>query len=103
PRLTSEPFRWDQRVFSIVLKFPSIVVPPNSADEEQKPNPIAPISEVTGGESREIKNMKALLQYVEELATHKMHPGAVVCFDVLTQVQQTAQGQVHQQVLENPQ
>jgi integrator complex subunit 6 len=35
--LTKEPFRWDQRVFSIVLQFPASI-PPDSADFPQIPN-----------------------------------------------------------------
>ena len=53
--LTKEPFRWDQRVFGIVLKLPAVEVPeaPNestfipSADS----SPIDSMCEVTGGMS----------------------------------------------------
>lgn len=54
--LTKEPFRWDQRVFGIVLKLPAVEVPESPAESTFIPtadsSPIDSMCEVTGGRLR---------------------------------------------------
>jgi len=51
--LTKEPFRWDQRVFGIVLKLPAVEMPEPNSDTTFIPSaessPIDSMCEVTGG------------------------------------------------------
>ena len=51
--LTKEPFRWDQRVFGIVLKLPAVEVHEPSTETTFIPSadssPIDSMCEVTGG------------------------------------------------------
>ena len=52
--LTKEPFRWDQRLFSVVLQFPGTPPPPDSHQSFVPPaydSPIDAMCEVTGGKS----------------------------------------------------
>ncbi|KAF0980599.1 hypothetical protein FDP41_013082 [Naegleria fowleri] len=111
-KLTEEPFRWDQRVFSIILQFqavgttlttisPSASVQPSVLNQQQEKqnqqnpltagqtptitdNPIAPISEVTGGLSRTISNMTALLKFMEDLSAVQLsRPSVIVNFEIV--------------------
>ncbi|KAG2393220.1 hypothetical protein C9374_009797 [Naegleria lovaniensis] len=111
-KLTEEPFRWDQRVFSIILQFqavgttlttisPSASIQPSALnqqqqqDKQQNPltagqtptitdNPIAPISEVTGGLSRTFSNMTALLKFMEDLSAVQLaRPSVIVNFEIV--------------------
>lgn len=70
---TIEPFRWDQRVFSIILKF-------NSSNSSET-SPLTPISEVTGGILKEITNLKHLYQYLEEISFKINQLGVIVNFE----------------------
>ncbi|CAH1782053.1 unnamed protein product [Owenia fusiformis] len=81
--LTKEPFRWDQRLFSIVLRFPATV--PNeitggqyipSADSAA----IDAMCEVTGGRSYAVFTQRMLLQTLESMV-QKLHPGVVINFE----------------------
>ena len=53
--LTKEPFRWDQRVFGIVLKIPAVEIPEPQTETTFIPtaetSPIDSMCEVTGGEN----------------------------------------------------
>ncbi|EFC45171.1 predicted protein [Naegleria gruberi] len=106
-KLTEEPFRWDQRVFSIILQFqavgtslttvsPSASLNPSLANQQQQQanltnqtptitdNPIAPISEVTGGLSRTFSNMVSLLKFMDDLSGVQLaRPSVVVNFDIV--------------------
>lgn len=85
-----EPFRWDQRLFSIVLRLGGVsTVSPSFQTEPLT----AAMCEVTGGichsitsvetllgKSHVVTSMKALLQTVEGLV-QKLQPGVVVNFE----------------------
>ncbi|KAN0031375.1 hypothetical protein ACTFIV_005239 [Dictyostelium citrinum] len=85
---TSEPFRWDQRLFSIVLKFGGI------SSNKSLPLPmepaIAPMCDVTGGRCQVATNMKTMIQQVEGLM-QKLQGGVVVSFEPLVNQQQAQQ------------
>ncbi|KAN0045544.1 hypothetical protein ACTA71_005922 [Dictyostelium dimigraforme] len=90
---TSEPFRWDQRLFSIVLKFGGI------SSNKSLPLPmepsIAPMCDVTGGRCQVATNMKTMIQQVEGLM-QKLQGGVVVSFEPLVNQQQQQQQQQQQ-------
>jgi hypothetical protein len=77
-QLTKEPFRWDQRVFSVSLKFPSI---PHSEKVKNEPTLLDPLCEVTGGGSYVVTNLKSLMQCMEDLCFTKMKTGVIVNFE----------------------
>eukprot|EP01132_Coremiostelium_polycephalum_P009276 gene9276-11369_t len=75
---TIEPFRWDQRLFSIVLKFNGI---PSASQIGPHTEPIiAPMCEVTGGKCQIATSMKTMIQQVEGLI-QKLQSGVVVSFE----------------------
>eukprot|EP01112_Ceratiomyxa_fruticulosa_P021136 TRINITY_DN7363_c0_g1_i1.p1 TRINITY_DN7363_c0_g1~~TRINITY_DN7363_c0_g1_i1.p1 ORF type:complete len:826 (-),score=170.60 TRINITY_DN7363_c0_g1_i1:39-2516(-) len=83
--LTMEPFRWDQRLFSIVLKIPGVTttsVPSNINATPPEPL-ISTMCEVTGGRCTVVNSMKQLVSATESLV-QKMNPGVVVSFEPLT-------------------
>ncbi|XP_067122269.1 integrator complex subunit 6 [Centruroides vittatus] len=80
--LTKEPFRWDQRLFSLVLRLtgtppverdPNSVVPPDTS-------PIDAMCEVTGGRSYAITSQRMLMQCLESLV-QKIQGGVVIFFE----------------------
>ncbi|XP_052005025.1 integrator complex subunit 6-like [Xyrauchen texanus] len=80
--LTKEPFRWDQRLFSLVLRIPGHIshdpepiggVPPDTS-------PIRPMCEVTGGRSYSVFSQRMLNQCLESLV-QKIHSGVVINFE----------------------
>ncbi|XP_066542774.1 integrator complex subunit 6 isoform X1 [Hoplias malabaricus] len=80
--LTKEPFRWDQRLFSLVLRIPGNAtlepepmggVPPDSS-------PITPMCEVTGGRSYSVFSQRMLNQCLESLV-QKIQSGVVIHFE----------------------
>lgn len=86
--LTKEPFRWDQRLFSIVLKLPGIGDrAPNAngtllvSDSKYllSESSISVMCEVTGGKCYVVSNQKSLVQSIESL-TQKLHPGVILNF-----------------------
>ncbi len=96
--LTQEPFRWDQRLFSVVLRFGSTA----SVTPSVMPEPLtSAMCEVTGGRKNPfslyflysynyclgkthiVTNMKALLQVIEGLV-QKLQPGVVVNFEPIS-------------------
>ncbi|XP_055297453.1 integrator complex subunit 6 [Sitodiplosis mosellana] len=82
-KLTKEPFRWDQRLFSLVLRMAG-----NKVDERVEgkvphdDSPIERMCEVTGGRSYRIKSQYVLNQCIESLV-QKVQPGVVVQFEQL--------------------
>uniref|UniRef100_A0A1Q3EYN3 Putative dead box rna helicase n=1 Tax=Culex tarsalis TaxID=7177 RepID=A0A1Q3EYN3_CULTA len=82
-KLTKEPFRWDQRLFSLVLRMSG-----NRADERvdgkvpHDDSMIEKMCEVTGGRSYKIRSQYVLNQCIESLV-QKVQPGVVIHFDQL--------------------
>ncbi|KAG8452800.1 hypothetical protein GDO86_004550 [Hymenochirus boettgeri] len=80
--LTKEPFRWDQRLFSLVLCLPGVI----SIEQEQTTtllpdnSSIAPMCEVTGGRSYCIISQRMLNQCLE-LLVQKIQSGVVINFE----------------------
>eukprot|EP01080_Neovahlkampfia_damariscottae_P004695 gene4695-8267_t len=80
-QLTKEPFRWDQRVFSITLKFPSV---PHNEIPKNEATVLDPLCEVTGGFSKIVSNMKGLMQTMEEICISKLKTGVIVNFEPIS-------------------
>lgn len=82
-KLTKEPFRWDQRLFSLVLRMAG-----NRIEERVEgkvphdDSPIEKMCEVTGGRSYKVRSQYVLNQCIESLV-QKVQPGVVVHFDQL--------------------
>uniref|UniRef100_A0A8C6T4C3 Integrator complex subunit 6 like n=1 Tax=Neogobius melanostomus TaxID=47308 RepID=A0A8C6T4C3_9GOBI len=80
--LTKEPFRWDQRLFALVLRLPGASTP----DAEQLgsvPNDesaITQMCEVTGGRSYSVLTQRMLNQCLESLV-QKVQSGVVLNFE----------------------
>lgn len=79
--LTREPFRWDQRLFALVLRLAG--TPAIERDTGLVPNDASPIDvmcEVTGGRSYSITSQRMLLQCVDSLV-QKVQSGVVINFE----------------------
>ena len=76
--LTKEPFRWDQRLFSIILRLPGL----SGSETLQESCHVSAMCEATGGKCYVVNTHKSLVQSVESL-TQKLHPGVVVNFQRL--------------------
>ncbi|KAH8300999.1 hypothetical protein KR044_010147 [Drosophila immigrans] len=80
-KFTKEPFRWDQRLFSLVLRMPG-----NKIDERVEgkvphdDSPIERMCEVTGGRSYRVRSHYVLNQCIESLV-QKVQPGVVLQFE----------------------
>lgn len=80
-KLTKEPFRWDQRLFSLILRMPG-----HKGDERGEgkvphdDSPLERMCEVTGGRSYRVKSQYVLNQCIESLV-QKAQPGVVINFD----------------------
>ncbi|XP_057205270.1 integrator complex subunit 6 isoform X3 [Triplophysa rosa] len=80
--LTKEPFRWDQRLFALVLRLPGLAVP----DGEQlgsvptDESAITQMCEVTGGRSYCVRTQRMLNQCLESLV-QKVLSGVVIHFE----------------------
>uniref|UniRef100_A0A8C1K1X3 Integrator complex subunit 6 n=1 Tax=Cyprinus carpio TaxID=7962 RepID=A0A8C1K1X3_CYPCA len=80
--LTKEPFRWDQRLFALVLRMPGVAVP----DSEQlgsvptDESAITQMCEVTGGRSYCVRTQRMLNQCLESLV-QKVLSGVVIHFE----------------------
>lgn len=78
---TKEPFRWDQRLFSLVLRMPG-----NKIDERVEgkvphdDSPIERMCVVTGGRSYRVRSHHVLNQCIESLV-QKVQPGVVLQFE----------------------
>lgn len=99
-KLTKEPFRWDQRLFSLVLRMAG-----NKMDERVEgkvphdDSPIEKMCEVTGGRSYRVKTQYVLNQCIESLV-QKVQPGVVVHFDALV-TKELKDGEVQDLVFQN--
>ncbi|KAJ3587588.1 hypothetical protein NHX12_011185 [Muraenolepis orangiensis] len=80
--LTKEPFRWDQRLFALVLRLPGAATP----DSEQlgsvptDESAITQMCEVTGGRSYCVRTQRMLNQCLESLV-QKVQSGVVINFE----------------------
>ena len=80
--MTREPFRWDQRLFSLVLRFSG--TPANEKDigghVPTDNSPIDSMCEVTGGRSYSITTHRMLQQCIDSLV-QKIQHGVVINFE----------------------
>lgn len=83
--LTKEPFRWDQRLFALVLRLMG-TVPPTDVNGNNKaaiapdPSPINDMCEVTGGSSYSVSSQRSLMLCLEEIVA-KIQGGVVIHFE----------------------
>ncbi|XP_069068587.1 integrator complex subunit 6-like [Pleurodeles waltl] len=80
--LTKEPFRWDQRLFALVLRLPgaSTVESEQLGSVPMDESAITHMCEVTGGRSYCVKTQRMLNQCLESLA-QKVQSGVVINFE----------------------
>ncbi|XP_068786007.1 integrator complex subunit 6 isoform X4 [Struthio camelus] len=80
--LTKEPFRWDQRLFALVLRLPGITAPESEqiAGVPVDDSAITPMCEVTGGRSYCVCSPRMLNQCLESLV-QKVQSGVVINFE----------------------
>nr|XP_006124954.1 integrator complex subunit 6 isoform X3 [Pelodiscus sinensis] len=80
--LTKEPFRWDQRLFALVLRLPGITTPESEqiAGVPVDDSAITPMCEVTGGRSYCVHSSRMLNQCLESLV-QKVQSGVVINFE----------------------
>lgn len=80
--LTKEPFRWDQRLFALVLRIPgnASVEPEPLGGVPSDDSPITPMCEVTGGRSYSVFSQRMLNQCLESLV-QKIQSGVVINFE----------------------
>ncbi|XP_075229465.1 integrator complex subunit 6 [Lycorma delicatula] len=79
--MTREPFRWDQRLFSLVLRLSG--TPAVDRDTGLVPSDSSPIDamcEVTGGRSYSITSHRMLMQCIDSLV-QKVQSGVVINFE----------------------
>uniref|UniRef100_A0A3P8V124 Integrator complex subunit 6 n=1 Tax=Cynoglossus semilaevis TaxID=244447 RepID=A0A3P8V124_CYNSE len=80
--LTKEPFRWDQRLFALVLRIAgnASVEPEPLGGVPSDDSPITPMCEVTGGRSYSVFSQRMLNQCLESLV-QKIQSGVVINFE----------------------
>eukprot|EP00079_Xenopus_tropicalis_P028813 XP_012823829.1 PREDICTED: integrator complex subunit 6 like isoform X2 [Xenopus tropicalis] len=80
--LTKEPFRWDQRLFALVLRLPgaSSVEPEQVGGVPSDDSAISQMCEVTGGRSYCVRTQRMLNQCLESLV-QKVQSGVVINFE----------------------
>lgn len=84
-KLTKEPFRWDQRLFSLILRMSG-----HKGDERNDTkvphddSPLEKMCEVTGGRSYRIKNQYMLNQCIEGLVTVKCFAFLILTWNYFT-------------------
>ncbi|TRZ02750.1 hypothetical protein DNTS_005429 [Danionella cerebrum] len=80
--LTKEPFRWDQRLFALVLRIPghASLEPDPVGGVPLDCSPITPMCEVTGGRSYSVFSQRMLNQCLESLV-QKIQNGVVIHFE----------------------
>ncbi|XP_072837486.2 integrator complex subunit 6-like isoform X1 [Pogona vitticeps] len=80
--LTKEPFRWDQRLFALVLRLPGApsVEPEQLGSVPTDDSAITQMCEVTGGRSYCVRTQRMLNQCLESLA-QKVQSGVVINFE----------------------
>lgn len=77
--LTKETFRWDYRMYSLVLRFPAFVsnIHGGSSIRSETISPLKRLAEKTGGESFDVYDGRELHQCLDSLVT-KCQPGVVL-------------------------
>ncbi|XP_023364285.1 integrator complex subunit 6-like isoform X2 [Otolemur garnettii] len=80
--LTKEPFRWDQRLFALVLRLPGIAStePEQLGSVSSDESAITQMCEVTGGRSYCVRTQRMLNQCLESLV-QKVQSGVVINFE----------------------
>ncbi|XP_015715812.1 integrator complex subunit 6-like isoform X2 [Coturnix japonica] len=80
--LTKEPFRWDQRLFALVLRLPGAasVEPEQLGSVPTDESAITQMCEVTGGRSYCVRTQRMLNQCLESLV-QKVQSGVVINFE----------------------
>uniref|UniRef100_A0A672P1A2 Integrator complex subunit 6-like n=1 Tax=Sinocyclocheilus grahami TaxID=75366 RepID=A0A672P1A2_SINGR len=80
--LTKEPFRWDQRLFALVLRLPGVSVPDGEhlGSVPTDESAITQMCEVTGGRSYCVRTQRMLNQCLESLV-QKVLSGVVIHFE----------------------
>ncbi|XP_041095790.1 integrator complex subunit 6-like isoform X2 [Polyodon spathula] len=80
--LTKEPFRWDQRLFALVLRLPgaSSLEPEQLGSVPTDESAITQMCEVTGGRSYCVRTQRMLSQCLESLV-QKVQSGVVINFE----------------------
>lgn len=101
-KLTKEPFRWDQRLFSLILRMPG-----HRGDERGEgkvphdDSPLERMCEVTGGRSYRVKSQYVLNQCIESLV-QKAQPGVVINFDpVFKEPKDLKDGEMPEMIFQN--
>ncbi|XP_012934155.1 integrator complex subunit 6-like isoform X1 [Heterocephalus glaber] len=80
--LTKEPFRWDQRLFALVLRLPGVACmePEQLGSVPTDESAITQMCEVTGGRSYCVRTQRMLNQCLESLV-QKIQSGVVINFE----------------------
>ncbi|XP_018410562.1 PREDICTED: integrator complex subunit 6-like [Nanorana parkeri] len=80
--LTKEPFRWDQRLFALVLRLPGVssVEPEQLGSVPSDESAVTQMCEVTGGRSYCVRSQRMLNQCLESLV-QKVQSGVVINFE----------------------
>ncbi|XP_077001338.1 integrator complex subunit 6-like isoform X6 [Tamandua tetradactyla] len=80
--LTKEPFRWDQRLFALVLRLPGVasIEPEQIGSVPTDESAITQMCEVTGGRSYCVRTQRMLNQCLESLV-QKVQSGVVINFE----------------------
>ncbi|XP_031216674.1 integrator complex subunit 6-like isoform X2 [Mastomys coucha] len=80
--LTKEPFRWDQRLFALVLRLPGVAStePEQLGSVPSDESAITQMCEVTGGRSYCVRTQRMLNQCLESLV-QKVQSGVVIHFE----------------------
>ncbi|XP_045328971.1 integrator complex subunit 6-like isoform X8 [Leopardus geoffroyi] len=80
--LTKEPFRWDQRLFALVLRLPGLAStePEHLGSVPTDESAITQMCEVTGGRSYCVRTQRMLNQCLESLV-QKIQSGVVINFE----------------------
>lgn len=101
-KLTKEPFRWDQRLFSLILRMSG-----HKCDERTEgkvphdDSPLEKMCEVTGGRSYKIRSQYVLNQCIESLV-QKALPGVVINFDpVFKEQKDIKEGEIPEIIFQN--
>lgn len=81
--LTTEMYRWDQRLFSLNIRIPGFAssVTDTSIAPQPEDIPLGNLCEQTGGKLYNIVTQKTLMQSMESIAQKIMIPGVMISFD----------------------